>query len=242
MIDKSWVWEGEVQTNNIENIICCFFFFFSCLLLHLSLFLIHWHGLSASQQPASRILWGLPVWGRGIQGSAPITRPQASEFGIFWGVFSLGEFKNYETNLRSLTLIGWTWNLFHLSQVLIKFNTVFPLLLSRCLRNTHNERKQWKCDIRPSSLWLLIAQAARVLMTGETLEDTLLFVYLFPTQLRSDGGAASQLLRRPYSASQTAGPFCQFRNRETFLSVLFSTVWTTSRQFGSNQRKVILKS
>lgn len=60
--DKSWVW-GEVQTNNIENIICCFFFFFPCLQLHLSWFLIHWHGQSASQLPAFWVLWGLPVLG-----------------------------------------------------------------------------------------------------------------------------------------------------------------------------------
>lgn len=239
MIDRRWVWEGEVQTNNIENIICCSFSF--------PVFYFIWAGFSSTdmdcQPPNSQHLrsyGGCQSWGRGIQGSAPITCPQASEFGIFWGVFSLGE--NYETNLLSLTLIGWTWNLFHLSQVLVKFNTVFPLLLSHCLRSTHNERKQWKCDIRPSSLWLLIAQAGHVLMKGETLEDTLLFVYLFLTQLQSDGGAASQLLRRPYSASQTAVPFCQFRNRETFLSVLFSIVLTTRRQFGSNQRKAILKS
>lgn len=221
MIDKSWVWEGEVQTNNIENIICCFFFFFPCLPLHLSWFLIHWHGLSASQLPASRVLWGLLVLGERNTGISPHHLPTG---------FRVWNF------LLSLTLISWTWIFFHLSQILIKFITVFPLLLSRCLRNTHHERQQWRHDIRSSSLWLLIAQAARVLMTGETLEDTLLFVYLFPTQLQSDGGAASQLIRRPYSASQTASPFCQFRKWETFSLVLFPTIWTTRGQFGSNRR------
>lgn len=77
---------------------------------------------------------------------------------------------------------------------------------------THTERQQRSCEIRPLSSWLLMIQAARVLMTEETLEDMLLFVSLFPTKLQSDGGATSQQIRLPHPASPTAVPLCQFRN------------------------------
>lgn len=85
-----------------------------------------------------------------------------------------------------------------------------------------SERKQWRCEIWPSSLRLLIVQAGHVLTRERNWKTHCYLSICFQISCRASG-AASQLLRTPHPASPTAGPLCQFRNKGNFLLVLFST-------------------